>query len=99
MSEGGVNHHHPRLRLEAAGEFSSGRAGGVQVDRADSNYLASALLVPGGEALWLASSSCSVIGRVMGHGLLVEVNVTGGQELVEVAANVVARLAFACDTV
>lgn len=58
------------------------------------------LLVPGGEALWLASNSCSVIGRVMGHGELVEVSVTGGQEAVVAAADVVTRfLALACDIV
>src|SRR6185436_9072970 len=46
------------------------------------------LLVPGGEALWLASNSCSVIGRVIGHGELVDVSVTGGHE-VAAAADVV----------
>ena len=36
----------------------------------------------------------------MGHGELVDVNVTGGQELVLVAANVAGRLAaLACDNV
>lgn len=43
-------------------------------------------MVPGGEAWWLASNSCSVIGRVMGHGLLVEVSVTGAHELEAAAA-------------
>src|SRR5690349_10235092 len=43
------------------------------------------LLVPGGEALWLASNSCSVIGRVMGHGELVDVSVTGAQEVLAAA--------------
>ena len=57
-------------------------------------------LVPGGEALWLASNSCSVIGRVMGHGELVEVSVTGAQEAVVAAADVVVRFAaLLCDTV
>jgi hypothetical protein len=55
--------------------------------------------VPGGEALWLASNSCSVIGRVIGQGELVEVSVTGGQEEAAVAADVVTRFeALACDT-
>ena len=49
-------------------------------------------LVPGGEALWLASSSCSVIGRVMGHGELVEVSVTGAQEAVAAVADMVSLL-------
>src|SRR5690349_9131538 len=43
------------------------------------------LLVPGGEALWLASNSCSVIGRVIGHGELVDVSVTGAQEVLAAA--------------
>ena|SRR5215217_92494 len=51
-------------------------------------------LVPGGEALWLASNSCSVIGRgtqnlpfeQICHGELVDVSVTGAQEVVVAAA-------------
>jgi len=69
------------------------------VDRKRDYLTAMPFLVPGGEALWLASNSCSVIGRVMGHGELVEVSVTGGQEAVVAAADVVARLALLCDTV
>ncbi len=93
----GVNHH-PRLRIEAAdGQLL--RACGRSY-RSTGDYLASALFVPGGEALWLASNSCSVIGRVMGHGELVEVRVTGAQEAVVAAADVVTRLvALLCDTV
>lgn len=63
----------------------------------DYSAFAIAFLVPGGEALWLASNSCSVMGRVMGHGLLVEVSVTGGHELVAVAALVIMRPDWACD--
>jgi hypothetical protein len=40
-----------------------------------------------------------VIGRVIGHGLLVDVSVTGGHEALVAAAIVVARFAFACDNV
>ena len=61
------------------------------------DFAACAFLVPFGEALWLASSSCSVIGRGMQkpvghhpHGELVEVSVTGEQELLDDAvANIV----------